>query len=51
MLTRGQVIPTIEDAQPFPPELEEQMVSALLRPGEMSIHHLCTAHGGGANEG
>ena len=40
------------------PALEEaavrdtsRVVPAVLKPGECSIHHLCTAHGGGPNEG
>jgi hypothetical protein len=48
LLTRGQVIPSLE-ADPGPDPA--RTISAVLQPGEMSIHHLCTAHGGGPNRG
>jgi ectoine hydroxylase-related dioxygenase (phytanoyl-CoA dioxygenase family) len=44
LLTRGQVIPALEN---YPGPDSARTVSAVLSPGEMSIHHLCTAHGGG----
>jgi len=46
MLTRGQVIPSLEESRDA-----ALVVPAVLRPGECSIHHLCTAHGGGPNKG
>jgi len=49
LLTRGQVIAHLQDGTPGPDPA--QTVSAVLRPGEFSLHHLCTAHGGGPNNG
>jgi hypothetical protein len=48
MLTRGQIIPSLQ----FPPGPDpDRLTPALLRPGEYSVHHLQTAHGGGPNRG
>lgn len=48
MLTRGQVIPELQDPNNRDPN---RVVPAVLRPGQYSIHHLSTAHGGGPNHG
>eukprot|EP00937_MAST-01D_sp_MAST-1D-sp2_P000417 g417.t1 len=47
MLTRGQVIPQLQHGRPGPDPA--RVVPALLRPGQFSLHHLCTAHGGKRN--
>lgn len=47
LLTRGQVIPALQDGTPGPDPA--RTMSAVLAPGELSLHHLCTAHGGGPN--
>ena len=46
MLTRGQVIPSLQE---HPGPDPARTVAAVLAPGECSLHHLRTAHGGGPN--
>lgn len=43
------MIPDLQDGNPGPDPA--RTVSAIVKPGEFSIHHLCTAHGGGPNRG
>ena len=45
LLTRGQTITALKATGPT----DLDVVSGVLSPGMMSIHHLCTAHGGGPN--
>jgi len=45
LLTRGQEIPELVGVGPR----DERVIEGCLLPGEMSLHHLCTAHGGGPN--
>lgn len=47
LLTRGQDIDFSPEAGPDP----DTLVSAVLKPGKFSIHHLGVAHGGGPNRG
>jgi hypothetical protein len=45
LLTRGQTITALAETGAD----SAGVVSGVLPPGTMSLHHLCTAHGGGPN--
>lgn len=46
LLTRGQTIPALKGVGASDPRVLEGALGA----GEYSLHHLCTAHGGGCNK-
>ena len=46
LLTRGQEIPELRGVGAS----DSRVIEGVLRPGECSLHHLCTAHGGGPNK-
>lgn len=46
LLTRGQTITQLDGVGAE----SDRVLAGVLAPGEYSLHHLCTAHGGGPNE-